>query len=78
MIKKAIIFFLIIFLAIEALAEAKNKVVIKISCTIPPLIELKALQQDQKITQKDENRIIQEEKRKEKGKVIIIKTLLLR
>lgn len=77
MFKKIIIPLLFLFSLLVS-GEAKNKVVIKISCTIPPIIELNSAQKNQKSAKRDENKIIQEEKRKERDKIIIIRTVLLR
>ena len=73
---RRILTFLIAFICLTRGIEAKNKVTIKISCTIPVILELKSNHQDKGLGEKD--KIIQEEERREKGKRIIIKTVLLR
>jgi hypothetical protein len=75
--------FLAFFLLSALVGEAKNTMVIKISCTIPPVVELKSASVPSNTSRKKEetltqDSIIQLSERVENGKKVIIKTVLLR
>ena len=78
---KRILILLIIFFLFTVSIKAKNKVVIKISCTIPPVVELNSAKEidnesHKEITQK--NTIVQMEEKVKEGKKVIIKTILVK